>query len=126
MLFRSRSYVQNQIATRQAIAPACAPGDPEYNPGHFGNLGRNTLSSPGNFTVDFSVQKSFKIREGHSAEFRAEFFNFFNHVNLGDAIAAEYDTQGRPNAAFWTSPTGGQITSAAPPRTIQLGLKYKF
>jgi len=104
--------------------PVCAPGDAEYDPGHFGNGGRNVLTSPGAATVDFSLQKNFKFTESQHLQFRAEFFNLFNRVNLSDNIGNPYDSNGRPSPAFWT--TNGQITTAGLPRTIQLGVKYIF
>jgi hypothetical protein len=45
--------------------------------------------------------EAFQITEALNAQFRAEFFNSFNHVNLG-----------QPNATV-DSPTAGQITSIA-------------
>jgi len=104
--------------------PICGPGDAEYDPGHFGNAGRNTLTSPGIAALDLSIQKSFKITENQRIQFRAEFFNFTNRVNLSDVIPNPYDNNGRPSPAFWR--TNGQITDAGSPRTIQLGLKYIF
>jgi hypothetical protein len=32
---------------------------------------------------DFVLQKNFKIREYQQVQFRAEFFNLFNHPNFG-------------------------------------------
>jgi hypothetical protein len=106
--------------------PICAPGDAEYDPGHFGNGGRDTLTSPGLVSLDMSIQKTFKITERQHVQFRGEFFNFTNRVNLSDiaSTVTPYDNNGRPSPAFWK--TNGQITDAGSPRTIQLGLKYIF
>ena len=129
-----QDYVRGQVARGAAIAPACAPTDPEYNPGHFGNAGRNTLTSPGFAMLDFSIEKSFRVTENHRAQFRAEFFNILNRVNFTDPSTSPYDNNGRPTQAFWTETvnastgavTGGQIGGSGRPRTIQLGLKYTF
>jgi hypothetical protein len=121
-----QDYVRTQTANRATIAPVCAPGDPEYQPGHFGNAGRNTLSSPGLVALDFSLQKNFRVKEGQQVQFRAEFFNLTNRVNLSDNVASSYGSTGAPTFDVWANPAGGQITDAAPPRTIQLGLKYTF
>ena len=52
----------------------------------YGNLGRDTLLQPGRTTIQTwqSLQRTSPFREGkESFQFRAEFFNAFNHVNLG-------------------------------------------
>ena len=107
-----------------STVPICAPGDAEYNPGHFGNSGRNTLISPGLATMDFSIQKNFNVTENHRIQFRAELFNFFNRVNLNEPGATPYSNSSIPDTAFWR--TNGQITNAGSPRTMQFGLKYNF
>ena len=58
--------------------------DPEYNPGHFGNVGRNTLTSPGFATLDFSTEKTFRVTENHRVQFRGEVYNIPNHPNWRD------------------------------------------
>jgi hypothetical protein len=129
-----QDYVRTQVANRATIAPACAPGDPEYNPGYFGNVGRNTLTSPGFATLDFSIQKTYTVREDHRLQFRAEFFNALNRVNFLEPSTSPYDGAGRPTQAFWLETvnpatgavSGGQIGNASRPRTIQLGLRYTF
>ena len=59
-----------------------------------GNAGRGLISGPHLFSTDMNVAKRFALpwREGMNLEFRAEFFNVFNHPNfaapdvtLGDA-----------------------------------------
>jgi hypothetical protein len=82
--------------------------------GAFGTAGRNILRGPGNATVDLGLFKNFPVYEGHRLQFRAEAFNLFNRVNLGNPNA------NRNAAAF------GRITSAESPRVIQLALKYQF
>jgi hypothetical protein len=92
--------------------------------GTFGNLGRNTLIGPGRSTVDFLVNKHFRIREGQDLEFRSEFFNLFNHVNLADPDATTrriFDTNGR-----LVGPAGKITQTTTPSRQIQFGLKYVF
>jgi hypothetical protein len=50
----------------------------------YGDLGRNTARNLGFRNVDFGLYKNFPIRENkESVQFRAEFFNAFNHTNLG-------------------------------------------
>ena len=54
--------------------------------GTFGNYGRNSLFGPGYINTDFSIAKLFPIREATQLQFRAEAFNVFNHVNLGQPV----------------------------------------
>jgi len=82
--------------------------------GSFGNAGRNILQGPGFQSVNLSLVKNTRIREGMSLQFRAESFNLVNHPNLN-----------LPDN-FIGSPTFGQILSAQDPRHIQLGLKLLF
>ena len=50
--------------------------------GSFGNAGRNIILGPGFQNWDISLFKTFPVSESKRLEFRAEFFNAFNHVNL--------------------------------------------
>jgi hypothetical protein len=80
----------------------------------FGNLGRNSLRSPGLEQWDLSVSKNFRITERISAQFRSEFFNILNHTNFG-----------LPDTTF-TNASFGTIRTVYPPRQIQFGLKLLF
>jgi hypothetical protein len=82
--------------------------------GAFGNAGRNILRGPGSVNFDWGLFKQIPVVEGHTLQFRTEFFNLFNHANLG-----------LPNNNL-QSPNFGQITSAGSPRIIQFALKYAF
>lgn len=93
-------------------------------PGTFGNVGKNTLESPGIANLDFSVFKDFQLNERTRLEFRAEFFNLTNHPNFtaqnapvagGDSIGVYFDDAG-----------AGAINAAGPSRQIQLALKLIF
>jgi hypothetical protein len=48
---------------------------------------RNVLRLPAQTNVDFSIGKQFNVRERQYVEFRAEFFNRFNQVNLANPIS---------------------------------------
>jgi hypothetical protein len=96
--------------------------DAWFNPGSFrqnaigtiGQVGRNTLRSPGAWNADYSAFKEFAIQERAKIQFRGELFNAFNHTRLG-----------APNTTV-ISPQFGKITSAYSPRIIQLALKFVF
>ncbi len=47
-----------------------------------GSLGRNTNTGPAWWNFDFSVIKQTQIKEWLNTEFRAEFFNIFNHPTI--------------------------------------------
>jgi Carboxypeptidase regulatory-like domain/TonB dependent receptor len=88
--------------------------NPVTQAGQFGNEGRNVVRGPGIEDVDLSLFKYFSVNEKMRVQFRAEFFNIFNHANLG---LPENDLQ---------SPAFGQILQAGPPRLFQLALKLMF
>jgi len=96
---------------------------------HFGSLGRNVVIGPGFTNVDFSVIKNTKITESLRVQFRAEFFDLFNHANFGQPVQP-----GQANAvALPASTTFGVIQSTRFPtgdsgssRQVQLALKLIF
>ena len=82
--------------------------------GRAGNSGRNIITAPGINNWDLSFSKRTEIRENMALQFRAEFFNFFNHTQwsgVGTTVGAG---------------TFGQVTSARDPRIGQLGLRLLF
>ena len=83
-------------------------------PGRYGNVGRNTLSSPGTISIDLSIFKNFELTERARLQFRSEFFNLPNHPNFR-GIDTTYD-----------SPSAGELSSAAAARQIQFALKLLF
>jgi len=95
--------------TTANLALALANGTPR-----FGNSGRNILFGPSLKQWDISFIKRNQLSERFSLEFRAEFFNLFNHPHFGNPAS--------------TSDTGdfGLIESAGSPRDIQFGLKLNF
>lgn len=52
--------------------------------GSYGNLGRNILTGPGIFGLDFSLHKGVRLTEKKHLDFRFEAFNVLNHPNFGD------------------------------------------
>jgi hypothetical protein len=84
----------------------------------FGDVGRNTLVGPHLANIDFALLKTTKLSEKVSLQFRAEFFNLFNHPN-----------RARPN--FILENAGGfgfadPGETDASPRRIRLALKLIF
>jgi hypothetical protein len=99
----------------------CAFADPAL--GSHGNVGRNTIQGPGYQVWDFSLFKHFHLTETMNLEFRAEFFNMFNHANLQFAKSGP---QNSINTTTFGTPEFGFLTAARDPRQIQLALKLSF
>ncbi|MEO7143376.1 MAG: TonB-dependent receptor, partial [Bryobacteraceae bacterium] len=83
-----------------------------YQPG---NMGRNTLLSPGTASGDMSLARTIKIHESHSLNVRFEAFNAFNHPNWVT-----------PSADARNPATFGVVTSARAMRQLQFAIKYIF
>jgi TonB dependent receptor len=45
-------------------------------------IGRNSFRGPSYFSMDLSLSKQFRIRESRAIDVRANFYNFFNKLNL--------------------------------------------
>jgi hypothetical protein len=99
----------------------CAFTDPPF--GSFGDVGRNTIQGPGYQIWDFSLFKTFPIHERAKVEFRAEFFNVFNHPNFQFAKSGP---QNSINTTTWGTPEFGFLTAARDPRQVQFALKVSF
>ena len=82
--------------------------------GTFGSARRSQLRSPGQWNLDYSLFKSFDVVERLRVQLRGEFFNVFNHANLGAP------------ATTVNSPNFGTISGASSPRIVQLALKLVF
>jgi hypothetical protein len=115
----SRSnYLQGVFAC--GGTPLCPSVFPAPAPGQEGNLGRNTFHGPGYANTDFSAIKNIKVpwflgNEGANVQFRAEFFNLFNRVNLTNV-----------NNDIANISTFGKSTSTYPARDIQFALRLSF
>jgi hypothetical protein len=89
-------------------APAGAPSG-------FGTMAGGNFKGPGQYNWDISLAKVFAIRESRSAQFRAEFYNIFNHPEFNI-----------PNISANSSTFGQIISMVASPRVIQFALKFLF
>jgi hypothetical protein len=85
--------------------------------GQFNNgTQRSICCGPGLEDWDFSIHKKISITEQKYFQFRAEFFNIFNHTNLYN-----------PDGHFSDGQTEfGKITEAQDPRLMQFALKFFF
>ena len=92
--------------------------------GQLGNASRAPVTGPDFVNTDFSVIKQFKLPwENMGLNFRAEFFNLFNHAQF--ATPDSITSLATPDIA---SPTGfGSIAATVNnPRLVQFGLKLTF
>jgi len=91
--------------------------------GQYGNVGRNTLTGPGLFTVDASLFKDVvRVRERMKIQFRAEAFNVLNRANFALPANTTVVTRGGV-----VPPNAGVITATATPsRQLQFALKLIF
>ena len=126
--FNPFAFVRPVVQTGQSIPSSNGMALADAQGTDIGNVGRSVLRGPKQINVDFSIFKRFPFGEAKSVEFRAEFFNLFNQVNLANPNS-------NLNAATMDSNTGeiinpgdfGRITSTSNnPRLIQLALKFNF
>ena len=98
--------------------------------GTIGNANRNIFRLPGYHNVDFSITKDWKLKERFDAEFRLEFFNFFNWVNFGapGTIDPSAGSGGLFGCTCGTPDVVGTdpVLGSGGPRHIQFGLKLNW
>jgi hypothetical protein len=80
----------------------------------WGTSGRNILDQDGIKSVDLSFLKNSRLTERVLLQFRAELFNLWNASNFG------------PPGTFLDGANFGVVTTAGPPRHVQLALKVLF
>jgi hypothetical protein len=118
------------------------PGGKAFNPAAFtppptgqqGDFGRNVLRGFGAWQADVAFQRQFQLTEKVGLHFRGEFFNLFNHPNLGppdnnltDALFG-LSTQTLASSLGSGGANGGfnPLYQIGGPRSIQLALKLVF
>jgi hypothetical protein len=80
--------------------------------GRFGTANRQFFHGPGIVNTDFGLMKATRITESTTLEFRAEFFNIFNHTQFNN-----------PHGDF-SSDNFGVVTSARAPRIGQFSARF--
>jgi len=83
-------------------------------PGYYGNIGNGTILGPGLVNFNMATYKTFAVKERVNIQFRAEFFNVFNHTNPN-----------APNASY-ANGNFGKITGAAQSRVGEMAMKINF
>jgi hypothetical protein len=89
-------------------------------------LGRNTYRRPGTFYQDTAVMKNFPLsNEGITLQFRAEFYNLFNHPNLY-VNAGTGDVNAQSFALTAVESVPGVTVSFRDSRQVVLALRLMF
>ena len=115
--FDPNSFTEN--ASDDSVAP-CSAGvtfncfDPSLF-GKIGNAKRTICCGPPINNMDFALHKVLPVGEGKRFEFRAEFYNLFNHSQFNN-----------PDGNTTDGSDFGRIVRAKEPRQIQLALKFYF
>jgi Carboxypeptidase regulatory-like domain/TonB dependent receptor len=102
--------------------------------GQFGTMRRNTFPDSAFKNFDFSVAKNFHFAEQFRLQFRAEFFNIFNHPNFANPYGGQngFGLNDPSAASFGCGCATPDIAAANPavgsggPRSVQLGAKFTF
>jgi hypothetical protein len=89
--------------------------------GTYGNVVKGSFVGPRYTDVDMSIARSFPFTETAALQFRAEYFNLFNHTNFGDPNVTLNSTFGEVTG---TTPQNG--AAANDPRIAQFSLKLNF
>ena len=82
--------------------------------GQFGDANRRFFHGPGLNNFDLALLKELRLTETKSFEFRAEWFNIFNHAQFGAP-------SGNVSSSIF-----GLVTSANAPRIGQMAVKFFF
>lgn len=82
-----------------------------------GSAGRRSFFGPGGLNFDMALLKNTRLSESKVIQFRLETFNTFNHTQFFGPAAVDGGVD---------TPLFGHVVSAAPPRLMQVALKFTF
>jgi hypothetical protein len=132
VLDRSVWTDQGYFTTAAFAAPGCRVAgncSATRTTREIGNMGRNVLIGPGLAQWDMGLTKNTQLGEQFNLQFRAELFNFLNHVNF--SAPGQVGNSSQPNELFSRD---GVLAPGVPllrrtagdSRQIQLGLRLVF
>jgi hypothetical protein len=115
--FDPNSFTDN--ATDDSAPPCTAGAQFEcFDPtllGTLGNAKRTICCGPHISNTDFAILKTIQLSESRRIDFRAEFFNIFNHTQFFT-----------PDGNTSDGSQFGQVTQVRDPRLMQFALKFFF
>ena len=82
-----------------------------------GSASRRSFYGPGMLNFDLALLRNFRLSESKALQFRLETFNTFNHTQFFGPAAVNGDSD---------SDLFGRVVKAAPPRLMQVALKFTF
>ena len=95
--------------------------------GTVGDASRDIFRAPAYYNVDLSVSKLWKFRERYSAQFRVEFFNFFNRADFAvPSTDPSKGFTGQFGCSCSTPDSSNPVFGSGGPRHIQFGLKLTY
>jgi hypothetical protein len=122
----------------KTVAEWVNPAAFKYPAADFGTAPRDLARGPGTWQVDFGVGKTFPLWERGRLEFRSEFYNVFNHPQLGQPNATcdlAPGASGCPAGFSMVTTTVNLNTSivnpitpvgSGTPREMQFALRFEF
>ena len=98
--------------------------------GEFGTAPRDLVRGPGTWQIDLSADKTFPLRERWQLQFRSEFYNVFNHPQLGQPQSTfnPSNTTGFGSIITTVNLNVSPITpvGSGTPREMQFALRLDF
>jgi hypothetical protein len=98
--------------------------------GEFGTAPRDLVRGPGTWQIDLSANKTFPLPERGRLEFRSEFYNIFNHPQLGPPQSTfnPLNTTGFGSIIATVNTSVSPITpvGSGTPREMQFALRLEF
>jgi hypothetical protein len=104
--------------------------------GEFGTAPRDLVRGPGTWQIDLGADKTFSLTERTQLEFRSEFYNIFNHPQLGQPVANCNVSTSSPTgcgAGFGLIDTTVNLNvspvtpvGSGTPREMQFALRFEF
>ncbi|HEY3037153.1 MAG TPA: TonB-dependent receptor [Pyrinomonadaceae bacterium] len=124
------TYYTNPEAGGACISPSAAQYIGVLAGTGLGNLGRNTLRTPGTDNWNMNILKRVRLSENTRIEFRTEFYNIFNHPQYGIGSVSPFSPAGGGVSASVITSTAGRFLhpefTDGGGRVIRYQLKFHF